>query len=40
MIDTDKFQGEAGAGDRAGYWEQGGCHMRGDPWKKERFRLG
>ena len=36
MIDTDKLQGEEGAGD----WEQGGFHMRGDPWKEERFRLG
>jgi DMSO/TMAO reductase YedYZ molybdopterin-dependent catalytic subunit len=24
--------------DRAGYWEQGGYHMRGDPWQEERFR--
>jgi DMSO/TMAO reductase YedYZ molybdopterin-dependent catalytic subunit len=24
--------------DRAGYWEAGGYHMRGDPWKEERFR--
>jgi DMSO/TMAO reductase YedYZ molybdopterin-dependent catalytic subunit len=24
--------------DRAGYWEQGGYHMRGDPWAEERFR--
>jgi DMSO/TMAO reductase YedYZ molybdopterin-dependent catalytic subunit len=24
--------------DRAGYWESGGYHMRGDPWKEERFR--
>lgn len=23
--------------DRAGYWEQGGYHMHGDPWKEERF---
>lgn len=23
--------------DRAGYWERGGYHMRGDPWKEERF---
>ena len=25
------------AADRAGYWEQGGYHMRGDPWNEERF---
>ena len=24
--------------DRAGYWEEGGYHMRGDPWREERFR--
>jgi len=24
--------------DRAGYWEAGGYHMVGDPWKEERFR--
>jgi DMSO/TMAO reductase YedYZ molybdopterin-dependent catalytic subunit len=24
--------------DQAGYWEDGGYHMRGDPWKEERFR--
>lgn len=23
--------------DKAGYWEGGGYHMRGDPWKEERF---
>jgi DMSO/TMAO reductase YedYZ molybdopterin-dependent catalytic subunit len=23
--------------DRPGYWEQGGYHMRGDPWREERF---
>jgi DMSO/TMAO reductase YedYZ molybdopterin-dependent catalytic subunit len=23
--------------DRAGFWEQNGYHMRGDPWKEERF---
>ena len=23
--------------DRAGYWENGGYHMVGDPWKEERF---
>lgn len=23
--------------DRAGYWERGGYHMRGDPWAEERF---
>ena len=26
------------ANDRAGYWEEGGYHMKGDPWKEERFR--
>lgn len=25
--------------DQAGYWEQGGYHMHGDPWKEERFRF-
>jgi DMSO/TMAO reductase YedYZ molybdopterin-dependent catalytic subunit len=24
--------------DRAGFWEVNGYHMRGDPWKEERFR--
>ncbi|MBM4076347.1 MAG: sulfite oxidase-like oxidoreductase [Planctomycetes bacterium] len=24
--------------DQAGYWEQGGYHMNGDPWTEERFR--
>lgn len=24
--------------DQAGYWEQGGYHMRGDPWKEQRYR--
>ena len=24
--------------DRAGFWEEGGYHMRGDPWREERFR--
>jgi DMSO/TMAO reductase YedYZ molybdopterin-dependent catalytic subunit len=23
--------------DQPGYWERGGYHMRGDPWKEERF---
>jgi len=23
--------------DRAGYWERGGYHMRGNPWNEERF---
>jgi DMSO/TMAO reductase YedYZ molybdopterin-dependent catalytic subunit len=26
------------AADRAGYWEELGYHMRGDPWREERFR--
>ena len=26
------------AEDRAGFWEEGGYHMRGDPWLEERFR--
>jgi DMSO/TMAO reductase YedYZ molybdopterin-dependent catalytic subunit len=26
------------AEDRAGFWEEGGYHMRGDPWHEERFR--
>jgi len=25
------------AEDRAGFWEQRGYHMRGDPWKEERY---
>jgi DMSO/TMAO reductase YedYZ molybdopterin-dependent catalytic subunit len=25
------------ANDQAGYWEDGGYHMRGDPWSEERF---
>jgi DMSO/TMAO reductase YedYZ molybdopterin-dependent catalytic subunit len=24
--------------DRAGYWEDGGYHMVGDPWREQRFR--
>ncbi len=24
--------------DYAGYWENGGYHMRGDPWKEQRYR--
>jgi len=24
--------------DKAGYWENGGYHMRGDPFREERFR--
>jgi DMSO/TMAO reductase YedYZ molybdopterin-dependent catalytic subunit len=24
--------------DQAGYWEDGGYHMVGDPWKEQRFR--
>jgi DMSO/TMAO reductase YedYZ molybdopterin-dependent catalytic subunit len=24
--------------DQAGFWERGGYHMHGDPWKEERFR--
>lgn len=23
--------------DRAGFWERNGYHMRGDPWKEERY---
>ena len=26
------------AEDEAGFWEQAGYHMHGDPWKEERFR--
>lgn len=26
------------AEDRPGFWEQAGYHMRGDPWKEERYR--
>jgi DMSO/TMAO reductase YedYZ molybdopterin-dependent catalytic subunit len=25
------------ANDRPGFWEQYGYHMRGDPWKEERY---
>ncbi|MDR7482755.1 MAG: sulfite oxidase-like oxidoreductase [Armatimonadota bacterium] len=25
------------ASDRAGFWERNGYHMRGDPWKEERY---
>jgi DMSO/TMAO reductase YedYZ molybdopterin-dependent catalytic subunit len=25
------------AGDRAGFWESNGYHMRGDPWNEERY---
>jgi len=25
--------------DRPGFWEQRGYHMRGDPWKEERYSL-
>jgi DMSO/TMAO reductase YedYZ molybdopterin-dependent catalytic subunit len=24
--------------DRAGFWEENGYHMRGDPWREERYR--
>ncbi|HWQ34409.1 MAG TPA: sulfite oxidase-like oxidoreductase [Blastocatellia bacterium] len=24
--------------DKAGYWEDGGYHMNGDPWREQRFR--
>lgn len=24
--------------DRPGFWEEAGYHMRGDPWREERFR--
>jgi DMSO/TMAO reductase YedYZ molybdopterin-dependent catalytic subunit len=26
------------AEDRPGFWEKGGYHMRGDPWREQRFR--
>jgi DMSO/TMAO reductase YedYZ molybdopterin-dependent catalytic subunit len=26
------------AEDQPGYWERGGYHLHGDPWKEERFR--
>ena len=26
------------ADNRPGYWERGGYHMRGDPWKEQRYR--
>lgn len=25
------------AEDRPGFWEKNGYHMRGDPWKEERY---
>jgi DMSO/TMAO reductase YedYZ molybdopterin-dependent catalytic subunit len=25
------------AGDKAGFWERNGYHMRGDPWREERY---
>jgi DMSO/TMAO reductase YedYZ molybdopterin-dependent catalytic subunit len=25
------------AGDKPGFWEQYGYHMRGDPWREERY---
>jgi DMSO/TMAO reductase YedYZ molybdopterin-dependent catalytic subunit len=28
------------ADDRAGFWEEEGYHMLGDPWKEQRFRAG
>jgi DMSO/TMAO reductase YedYZ molybdopterin-dependent catalytic subunit len=28
---------EVMARDRAGFWERNGYHMRGDPWKEERY---
>jgi DMSO/TMAO reductase YedYZ molybdopterin-dependent catalytic subunit len=28
---------ELRADDQPGYWERGGYHMHGDPWKEERF---
>jgi DMSO/TMAO reductase YedYZ molybdopterin-dependent catalytic subunit len=31
---------ELRAEDSAGFWEQGGYHMRGDPWREERHRSG
>jgi DMSO/TMAO reductase YedYZ molybdopterin-dependent catalytic subunit len=27
------------AEDKAGFWERGGYHMRGDPFREERFRI-
>jgi len=26
------------ANDQAGYWENGGYHMNGDPWREQRYR--
>lgn len=31
---------EISAQDKPGFWEQGGYHMVGDPWKEERYRWG
>ena len=28
------------AEDRPGFWERNGYHMRGDPWKEERYSSG
>ena len=25
------------ASDRAGFWEENGYHMRGDPWAEQRY---
>jgi DMSO/TMAO reductase YedYZ molybdopterin-dependent catalytic subunit len=29
---------ELSAVDRPGYWEEGGYHLRGDPWSEQRYR--
>jgi DMSO/TMAO reductase YedYZ molybdopterin-dependent catalytic subunit len=29
---------ELSACDKPGYWERGGYHLHGDPWKEQRFR--
>ena len=29
---------ELTATDRAGFWEERGYHLRGDPWREERYR--
>ena len=26
--------------DQAGFWERGGYHMLGDPWREQRYRMG
>ena len=34
--DVEMPEGDV-AGDKPGFWEQYGYHMRGDPWAEERY---